>query len=137
MTLQPFPAVRHPKTDCTSTSCGKHNNPNFDPKNSTIFKCHEHFLGYKCRNCDFGKGVCSFRRVYAEGSGLYGNLMFDNVMFGNATDNLDKGENSNHSISSPIKMLVGCTNMETGLFSSQLVNGIMGLFARPSSRFSP
>jgi hypothetical protein len=56
--------------------------------------------------------------------------MMDNVMFGNPEDNMDKGENSNHGIERPLNMLIGCTNTETGLFSSQKANGIMGLYAK-------
>lgn len=74
-------------------------------------------------------------QVYAEGSGLYGTLIMDNIMFGNATDNLDKGENSNHSIDRPLNMLIGCTNTETGLFPTQKANGIMGLFSKAIRRF--
>lgn len=128
-------------SDCTAFSCGHHNNPNFDPKNSTVFGCKDNFLGSFCKKCDYNTGKCKFQRVdfcldqvYAEGSGLYGSLMMDTVMFGNKTDNLDKGENSNHSIETPLNMLIGCTNTETGLFSTQLANGIMGLYSKATSK---
>ena len=109
--------------------------------------CKEKFGNYGCQSCAKSSNTCQFAIVsfilinqhYAEGSAISGDMIKEKVMFGNAYDNMDSGEDQNHNITQPMVMLLGCTTKEEGdLFRSQKANGIAGLFAKSnSSKVSP
>ena len=85
-------------------------------KSSTaeVIPCGPECLKLEHSACKNGK--CTYTRDYLEGSSLSGEFFKDEVRLGRlAQDN------------PAVKMVLGCHNKETNLFSSQLANGIMGI----------
>lgn len=96
----------------TCESCGKHQDPRFQPELSDTYQ------PVKCNidcTCDEEEKQCTYERRYAEMSSSSGVLAEDVVSFGN------------ESQLSPQKAVFGCENVETGDLYSQRADGIMGL----------
>lgn len=108
---------------------------------SKFIKCNDKIGNFECKTCDEAQKYCTYKKVvvfylqsYMEGSSLYGVFMKEKVMFGNSADNVDPGENGTHNIEDQIAIPLGCTNMETGMFTTQTANGIIGFYAMSNSR---
>ena len=125
--------------NCSPGSCGTHDNPPLNITDTSVFlKCRARVANYMCTTCDASQSKCTFYRHYAEGSSLTGDMMLQPIMFGDKGENMDKNEDDSHGIKAPIKMPIGCTTQETGMFLPQKANGIMGLYYNSNSeRFSP
>jgi hypothetical protein len=125
-----------PCTTCPDGQCGKHKYPAYDVHNSPsaqLLKCGAQVGKYKCTKCN-KSGHCEFSRFYLEGSGLKGLVWSDFVSI-MASQNLNKAENTKRMMLNKrhladvkgTRATFGCTDKETGLFKSQLANGICGL----------
>lgn len=125
--------------NCAPGDCGTHDYPPLVVKESAAFlKCGAKFGNYVCKNCDYSRTNCTFYRHYAEGSSLAGQVMIQPVKFGDKGENMDAQEDDDHNIKDPIKIPVGCTNQETGMFLPQKANGIMGLYYNSNTeKFGP
>ena len=106
-------------TGCSQ--CGNHVNPYWDIKNSTtatIPKC--------------GGNQCSISQSYSEGSSWKGYLVQDKFYVGASNTNTITNTNSVSTSSTSSKLLsvdfqFACQTYETGLFRTQLADGIMGM----------
>lgn len=97
---------------CTGCSqCGKHTDDYFNPKNSSTA------VVPKCLNDQ----LCLISQSYTEGSSWHGYKIQDKVWMGGIKEDLLPGGES-----FAVKMEFGCQTTETGLFRSQLADGIMG-----------
>ena len=96
---------------CTGCSqCGQHTDAYWDLKNSSTAKIS------KC-----GKDPCSFGQSYSEGSSWKAFKVVDKFWVGGVdVKQLDGGDKA-------IDFMFGCQTSETGLFRTQLADGIMGM----------
>ncbi|KAL5556854.1 hypothetical protein UlMin_039090 [Ulmus minor] len=96
----------------TCDQCGNHQDPRFDPEQSSTYQA------VKCNidcTCDNDRVQCLYERQYAEMSTSSGVLGEDLLSFGNLSE------------LAPQRAVFGCENMETGDLYSQHADGIMGL----------
>ena len=112
-----------PCNDCGN--CGSHMNPRYNPSASTSA------LAQLCPNCPGGRscsnsahpGQCTYSQAYAEGSQISGILFRDNVYLGYDGDATPNAPSAAYAI----PFILGCGEVEGGLFNSQQADGIMGL----------
>ena len=97
---------------CTGCSqCGQHTDNYWDPKNSS-----------SCQVQKCGKDQCSFGQSYSEGSSWRAYKVVDKLWVGGiGQDTVPKGAQYG------IDFMFGCQISETGLFRTQLADGIMGM----------
>lgn len=97
--------------------CGTHTNPYFEPTASATFidGCSS---VPNCHSCSGGH--CTYRVSYVEGSSISGHLALDQIGM------IEAGEASGASELTALSTF-GCQTAESGLFRSQLADGIMGL----------
>lgn len=98
-----------PCTGCQQ--CGKHTDSYFDIKKSSTSSTQ------KC-----GTSTCNIHQSYAEGSSWNAIKVQDQLWVGGLTEDL-VSHGSNYSV----KFTFGCQTSETGLFRTQLADGIMGM----------
>ena len=101
-----------PCTGCRD--CGLHTNPRFEPESSLTFRQAPCGGSLYCTSCT--RGVCGYRVSYQEGSSYSGFLARDVIRLG--------VRGACVAIES---FPFGCSTEETGLFTSQQADGIMGL----------
>jgi hypothetical protein len=98
------------------TRCGNHKaRARFDPDKSSTGKnlmCNDHPDGVRCSSCSSNQ--CTYSVSYAEGSRISGHMVEDVVTF------------SSDSGRTQVKAGFGCQTLETGLFNSQVADGIVG-----------
>ena len=102
---------------CTGCShCGKHKaGARFDPRASAtgnVVSCFNRPDFVRCSAC--GGNECSYSVSYAEGSRISGHMVTDLVHF-TSDDGLKH-----------VPLGFGCQTLETGLFNSQVADGIVG-----------
>lgn len=117
-----------PCSGCTRCGEGHHTDPFFDPEQSETFRpleCSECIRGATCRN-----GRCSFSQSYTEGSSWEAYLAEDTLFCG-GNDILDAADPLNQQFAIPF--MFGCQTTESGLFVTQLADGIMGMSAHEST----
>lgn len=106
------------------SSCGRHQNPPFDPAASTTA------AGMPCGECGGAsctpQGLCSYHQGYAEGSMIEGAMYRDRVYLGDERVN-GSGPSSPHAAYALDGFAFGCQTAEGGLFKTQLADGIMGM----------
>lgn len=133
-----------PCSNCINGKCGKHNNPALNMQTNTTakpVKCGEKIGNFVCgKYCN--KGQCAFKRSYLEGSSLKGVVYRDLIGVVAPTDH--QSGNVSTKSKNPLAQktqkfpqvegLYGCTMSETGLFRTQLANGIMGLASKTNSK---
>ncbi|KAL1522784.1 hypothetical protein AB1Y20_017756 [Prymnesium parvum] len=109
-----------PCADCMH--CGAHRHPGasgarFDERRSTTAQrvsCSQPVAGmHSCRSCD--GGVCSYGVSYTEGSSIRGKLLIDTFHFAKP-----------HGGALSFRASFGCQTYESGLFNSQVADGISG-----------
>jgi len=95
------------------SKCGKHMNPPFEQSKSSTYRegCSEI---PKCQSCSGGQ--CSYKTHFVEGSSIGGYVVKDQVAV------LMAGSNTPQFTAEGI---FGCQMSETGLFKSQMADGIM------------
>eukprot|EP00937_MAST-01D_sp_MAST-1D-sp2_P003228 g3228.t1 len=109
------------------TTCGTHTDPSFDPeKSSTVKKmqCGDRECKRSPRYCStfpqYGK-ACSIRMSYQEGSSWSAVVLQDKVFLG-TQNSAEAPEHARFSLFYHF----GCQMHQTGMFTSQTSNGIMG-----------
>jgi len=93
--------------------CGQHSNPRFEPDSSVTFQHASCGGSLYCTSCS--RGVCGYRVSYQEGSSYSGFLARDVIRLGLG------------GACVTLEFPFGCSTEETGLFTSQQADGIMGL----------
>ena len=93
--------------------CGQHSNPRFEPESSVTFQHASCGGSLYCTSCS--RGVCGYRVSYQEGSSYSGFLARDVIRLGLG------------GACVTLEFPFGCSTEETGLFTSQQADGIMGL----------
>jgi len=116
--------------------CGEehHTDKNFEPDSSRTFHpltCDECLYGAQCVQLSVQEATnvsapfgCVFSQSYTEGSTWQAFQVNDNVFFG-GRDVLSAADPTDHRFS--VNFMFGCQTLETGLFVTQLADGIMGL----------
>jgi len=115
--------------------CGEehHTDKNFDPESSKTFNplpCDRCLWGAQCTpirvetNSTIDVMGCVFSQSYTEGSSWQAYQVNDMVYFG-GKDVLSAADPTDHRFS--VEFMFGCQIVETGLFVTQLADGIMGL----------
>ena len=94
--------------------CGPHTNPRFKPESSLTFRQAPCGGSLYCTSCV--RGVCGYRVSYQEGSSYSGFLARDVIRLG-----------VSGACVAVESFPFGCSTEETGLFTSQQADGIMGL----------
>ena len=112
-------------------NCGEeyHTDLYFDPSKSSTFhqsSCKEHECVASLNTSCHVEDKCSFGQSYAEGSSWRAYEVTDKFAVGGNTP--EDGNNAIHSAFA-IDFMFGCQNSETGLFITQLADGIMGMSA--------
>ena len=107
-----------PKRGCEQ--CNPHQNGLFDERKSKTIKTlrsNKRYLGWKCR-AEPRDDLCEFEVMYDEGSRYSGYYVEDQVLFENElqTENPDQ-----------FRQIFGLATVETGMFLTQRVDGIVGL----------
>ena len=102
-----------PCTGCTK--CGKHMNPYFEPSKSSTFAEGCSAIT-NCKSCSGSH--CTYHTHFVEGSSIGGHVVTDQVSA------LIEGHDTPQFTAQGI---FGCQQSETGLFKSQMADGIMGL----------
>ena len=110
-----------PCSDCQH--CGEHKHASvpgarFDPAHSTSARtvdCSQPPPGMHCRSCGSG-GTCEYGVSYTEGSSIRGRLVEDSFWFGQAETPSPRN----------VRATFGCQTYESGLFYSQVADGISG-----------
>jgi Xylanase inhibitor N-terminal len=117
-----------PCTGCTRCGSHHHTDPYFRPELSTTFhqlQCGECRDGVICEN-----GRCLFHQAYTEGSSWEAVQVRDRFFCG-GTDVLDSANPDDQQYA--IDFMFGCQISMTGLFITQLADGIMGMSAHPGT----
>jgi len=117
-----------PCTGCSRCGEGHHTDPYFNPSSSGSFRaleCSECIRGATCRD-----GKCAFSQSYTEGSSWDAYLAEDTLFCG-GNDILDAADPTNQQFAIPF--MFGCQTTESGLFVTQLADGIMGMSAHEST----
>ncbi|KAL7687324.1 putative aspartic peptidase A1 family, aspartic peptidase domain superfamily, xylanase inhibitor [Plasmopara halstedii] len=105
--------------------CGNHTDQPFDTVNSStlVHVTCEHETIFRCSECKLQSDTCKFSQSYLEGSTWKATVVEDIVYLG--------GDSSFHDVSMRnhygTHFQFGCQNAETGLFVTQVADGIMGL----------
>lgn len=135
-----------PCSTCLDGKCGKHNNPPLNMQTNTTakpVKCGEKIGNFTCgKYCNSGQ--CAFKRSYLEGSSLKGVVFRDLIgivapsghQTGNAATKAHNPLVQKTQKFPQVEGLYGCTMAETGLFRTQLANGIMGLASKTNSNLT-
>ena len=117
-----------PCSGCQSCGAPHHTDPYFRPEKSGTF----HQL--QCSECQDGvvcdDGKCKFTQAYTEGSSWEAVQVKDRFYCG-GTDVLDSVNPNDQKYA--IDFMFGCQNSMTGLFITQLADGIMGMSAHPAT----
>ena len=111
-----------PCQDCSHCGAHRHQaytNARFDTGRSSSYQevtCHSppHGMGV-CRSCD--KDQCGYSVSYTEGSTIRGRIVSDHVWFAAAATGKV----------APVRCTFGCQTYESGLFNSQVADGITGM----------
>jgi hypothetical protein len=117
-----------PCTGCTRCGDTYHTDPFFNPSQSETFRpleCNECIRGAVCN-----ENKCVFSQSYTEGSSWDAYLAKDELFCG-GNDILDAADPKNQEFTIPF--MFGCQTSETGLFVTQLADGIMGMSAHEST----
>lgn len=117
-----------PCAGCTNCGAPHHTDPYFRPERSETFhqlQCDECQDGVAC---DGGK--CKFNQAYTEGSSWDAVQVKDQFYCG-GTDVLDSASPIDRKYA--IEFMFGCQASMTGLFVTQLADGIMGMSAHPAT----
>ncbi|TMW64925.1 hypothetical protein Poli38472_009092 [Pythium oligandrum] len=104
--------------------CGHHTDQPFTAGNSstlTHVSCSAHTF-FQCRNCHENE-VCQISQSYMEGSSWQATVVEDIVYLGGKTSHSDVGMRDQYGT----RFMFGCQEHETGLFITQIADGIMGL----------
>jgi len=110
-----------PCSDCPH--CGEHQHATvpgarFDAARSSSSRkveCSHPPPGMHCRSCG-GGGTCEYGVSYTEGSSIRGRLVEDNFWFGQSSSTDPRA----------VRATFGCQTYESGLFYSQVADGISG-----------
>jgi len=117
-----------PCSGCKSCGAPHHTDPYFRPEKSDTF----HQL--QCSECQDGvvcdDGKCKFTQAYTEGSSWEAIQVIDRFYCG-GTDVLDSVNPNDQKYA--IDFMFGCQASMTGLFITQLADGIMGMSAHPAT----
>lgn len=105
-----------PCTDCIN--CGSHTDKFWAPKNSTTYK----------KSICPGKPMCSIKQQYTEGSSWEGFEVQDKIWPGDMETSLLPGANEY-----AVGFNFACQTKATGLFRTQLADGILGLSNSPDT----
>jgi len=109
-------------------NCGEehHTDPYFDSSKSSTFRA------LTCSECQAttcnSNGRCIFSQSYTEGSSWSAYQVQDRFFCGSSDRPNDPTDNS-----FAIDFMFGCQTSETGLFVTQLADGIMGMSAHPAT----
>ena len=117
-----------PCLGCKNCGANHHTDPYFDPSKSTTFhhlQCDECQDGIVCEN-----GFCKFQQAYTEGSTWEAVQVNDRVYAG-GRDVIDAVEPQDERYA--INFMFGCQTSMTGLFVTQLADGIIGMSAHPAT----
>ena len=117
-----------PCTGCHGCGESFHTDPYFNPSQSDTFrplKCGECIRDAVCRDYK-----CVLSQFYTEGSSWDAYLARDRLFCG-GNNILDAADPKNQDFSIPF--MFGCQTAETGLFVTQLADGIMGMSAHEST----
>jgi hypothetical protein len=111
-----------PCTGCIHCGAPHHTDPYFTPTKSVTFhklQCDECTAGVVCDN-----GECNFEQHYTEGSSWDAIQVKDRLYLGGSEilDSVEPGD-ENYAI----EFMFGCQTSMTGLFVTQLADGIMGM----------
>eukprot|EP00325_Prymnesiales_sp_UTEX-LB-985_P004441 CAMPEP_0174694746 /NCGR_PEP_ID=MMETSP1094-20130205/1276_1 /TAXON_ID=156173 /ORGANISM="Chrysochromulina brevifilum, Strain UTEX LB 985" /LENGTH=405 /DNA_ID=CAMNT_0015891069 /DNA_START=29 /DNA_END=1250 /DNA_ORIENTATION=- len=110
-----------PCSDCPH--CGKHQHStapgsrysNSQSSTSKTISCRSPSPGLHCRTCT-SSGTCEYSVSYTEGSSIRGRIIEDSFWFGQ----------SDPATSRAVRATFGCQTYESGLFYSQVADGISG-----------
>jgi Xylanase inhibitor N-terminal len=117
-----------PCTGCKNCGAPHHTDPYFGPEKSLTF----HQL--QCSECQDGVicdgGMCKFNQAYTEGS-TWDAVQVKDQFYCGGTDVLDSVDPIDRKYA--IEFMFGCQVSMTGLFITQLADGIMGMSAHPAT----
>lgn len=116
-------------------NCGEehHTDSYFDPSKSTTFMqlgCDECEGVSRCQQSNAGDR-CVFSQSYTEGSSWSAYQAKDRFFCGSNDVNTAPVDKIDNSFATPF--MFGCQTSETGLFVTQLADGIMGMSAHPTT----
>lgn len=111
-------------------SCGKHQYGQFEPRDSRSFELARPGGKYFNWHCE-GEGMemCRFSQGYSEGSTYEGYFALDNFWF--------ESELNDDVFTGSLRHVFGCAEAETGEFTTQEADGIIGLGVRGDGRRPP
>ncbi len=118
-----------PCMGCQNCGAEHHTDPYFDPSKSNTFHaltCDECKMGAACDTNKF----CAFSQSYTEGSSWEA-IQVQDILYCGGSDVLDAA--NTNDLKYAIPFMFGCQTKETGLFVTQLADGIMGMSAHEAT----